>query len=146
MNETNKNHRPEQGGGGEKMYTSGEVFAMAVETFFKTFVQFPVKREATGNKKKGGRENERKSGADRRICKKVYGGVLQDTGRARKTRSYGTSEKERRTNSRRKDRIKRIGQIKKAYWALGINTDKFLRPREPRLPDSRERERETAKV
>ena len=41
-NETGKNHCPEQGSGGEKMYTSGEVFAMAVETFFKTFVQQPT--------------------------------------------------------------------------------------------------------
>lgn len=41
-NETGKNHCPEQGSGSEKMYTSGEVFAMAVETFFKTFVQQPT--------------------------------------------------------------------------------------------------------
>ena len=41
-NETGKNHCPEQGSGGKKMYTSGEVFAMALETFFKTFVQQPT--------------------------------------------------------------------------------------------------------
>lgn len=40
MNETDKNHCPEQGS--EKMYTSSEVFAMAVEAFFKTFVQQPT--------------------------------------------------------------------------------------------------------
>ena len=42
MNKTDKNHCPKQGSGSEKMYTSGEVFAMAVETFFKTFVQQPT--------------------------------------------------------------------------------------------------------
>jgi hypothetical protein len=42
MNETDKNRCPEKDSGGEKMYTSGEVLAMAVETFFKTFVQQPT--------------------------------------------------------------------------------------------------------
>ena len=42
MNKTDKNHFQKQGSGSKKMYTSGEVFAMAVETFFETFVQQPT--------------------------------------------------------------------------------------------------------
>lgn len=42
MNKTDTNHCPEQGSGDEKMYTPGEVLAMAAETLFKTFVQQPT--------------------------------------------------------------------------------------------------------
>ncbi len=42
MNKTDENCCPKQDSSCEKMYSASEVFAMAVETFFKTFVQQPT--------------------------------------------------------------------------------------------------------
>ena len=42
MNKTDENCCPNQDSSCEKMYSAGEVLAMAVETFFKTFVQQPT--------------------------------------------------------------------------------------------------------
>lgn len=41
MDKTDKNRCPKQDSA-EKMYSSGEVFAMALEAFFKAFVQQPT--------------------------------------------------------------------------------------------------------